>query len=164
MEDKANEFLKESGRLYELNKKKWKQSLANKGLVFNEDIYNDSIIKTYDAILKKEVDDGDYMGYWYSTFLNNTKRDSKYSYHNKDDDTDVFVYLKDVVYEEPKTIDYERIRVILNKVKTNHSVRSYHLFLMYYLTPKMSYDELKSITGISDVKGIIMRVKDDIDV
>lgn len=164
MEKKAKEFLEQAGKVYEVNKKKWKKVLSDKGLSFNEDIFNDSIIKTYEAILKREVDDGDYMGYWYKTFLNNTKRDTKYSYHNKDDSVDVIEYLSKTLYEEPKLIDYEQIKDILYRVKTKNTPRSYYLFLMYCLVPNMTYDELRQITGISDVKGIIMRIKEDLDV
>lgn len=164
MEKAAREFLEQSGKVYEVNKKKWGKIIKDKGMVFNEDIYNDSILKTYEAIVKKEIDDGDYLGYWYKTFINNNKRDTKYSYHNRDDTVDVKEYLSNTLYEEPKSIDYERIKRILLKVKNECSPRTYYLFLMYCLVPDMSYDYLRVITGISDVKGIISRVKDGIDV
>lgn len=160
MQKEADEFMTTAGLLYEGNRKKWRSILKNKGIEFNEDIYNDSILKTYDAILKKEVG-SDYMGYWYKTFLNNSKRNLKYSYHNRDDSVDVIEYLKEFPYEEYKD-KTDTILEVLKMVRDSSTPRGFHLFLMYYMIPEMTYDELKKITGISDVKGIIMRIKDDI--
>lgn len=160
MQKEADEFMTTAGLLYEGNRKKWRSILKNKGIEFNEDIYNDSILKTYDAILKKEVG-SDYMGYWYKTFLNNSQRDLKYSYHNRDDSVDVIEYLKEFPYEEYKD-KTDTILEVLKMVRDSSTPRGFHLFLMYYMIPEMTYDELKKITGISDVKGIIMRIKDDI--
>ena len=160
MQKEADEFMTTAGLLYEGNRKKWRSILKNNGIEFNEDIYNDSILKTYDAILKKEVG-SDYMGYWYKTFLNNSKRDLKYSYHNRDDSVDVIEYLKEFPYEEYKD-KTDTIIEVLKMVRDSSTPRGFHLFLMYYMIPEMTYDELKKITGISDVKGIIMRIKDDI--
>lgn len=160
MRKEADDFMTTAGLLYEGNRKKWRSILKNKGIEFNEDIYNDSILKTYDAILKKEVG-SDYMGYWYKTFLNNSKRDLKYSYHNRDDSVDVIEYLKEFPYEEYKD-KTDTILEVLKMVRDSSTPKGFHLFLMYYMIPEMTYDELKKITGISDVKGIIMRIKDDI--
>lgn len=160
MQKEADDFITTAGLLYEGNRKKWRSILKNKGIEFNEDIYNDSILKTYDAILKKEVG-SDYMGYWYKTFLNNSKRDLKYSCHNRDDSVDVIEYLKEFPYEEYKD-KTDTILEVLKMVRDSSTPRGFHLFLMYYMIPEMTYDELKKITGISDVKGIIMRIKDDI--
>lgn len=158
MERAADDFLQQVGKVYELNRKKWSSVLKKRGLSFSDDIYNDSIVKAYDSILKKEVD-GDYMGYWFRTFLNNSMRDTKYSYHNRDDGVDVIDFLKDRVY-----VEYEdrtdSVLQILDKVKRNFPLRSYHLFLIYHMIPDMTYDELKDLTGISDCKGIIMRIRE----
>lgn len=162
MQREADEFMRMVGLVYEGNKRKWASLLHKQSLQFNEDIYNDSILRTYDAILKKETDK-DYMGYWYRTFLNNSKRDLKYSYHNRDEDVDVIEYLKEFPYEEyqDKT---DTVIEVLKRVRDNSTPRGFHLFLMYYMIPDMTYEELKSITGISDAKGIIMRIKDSINV
>ena len=67
MEQRAREFLDLSATLYEVNKKKWKTMLKSKGLQFDEDIYNDSIIKVYESIMKGEDIEGDLIGYWYKS-------------------------------------------------------------------------------------------------
>jgi hypothetical protein len=107
MKDEANDFLKKSGELYELNKRKWRKILKEKCLEFSEDIYNDSILKTYDAILKKETNITECVGYWFQTFINNTKRDEQYAINKLTDyDVDVFEYLNDKEYEEEKINNY----------------------------------------------------------
>ena len=157
MEKAAKEFLEQSGRLYETNKKKWKTLLKDKGLSFNEDIYNDSIIKTYEAILKKEVD-ADYIGYWYTTFLNNSKRDVKYSYHKRED-VDVFDVLKEKEYEESNVnLYYSAISVILSKVKEQFDRKTFEVYRMYLLC-NMSYEQLNSLTGLHDCKERISKVR-----
>lgn len=158
MEKAAKEFLAEAGRLYEKNKKKWSKVLTDKGLSFNEDIYNDSIIKTYDAIIKKEIDTTDYLGYWYQTFINNTRRDTKYAYHNRVDD-DVNEILKEREYEETQVnLYYSAISSILYKVKQNFDRKTFETFRMYLLC-NMSYEQLDNLTGMNDSKQRISRVK-----
>lgn len=157
MEKAAKEFLEQSGRLYETNKRKWRTHLKDKGLVFSEDIYNDSIIKTYEAILKKEVD-GDYMGYWYQTFLNNTKRDKKYSY-NKKEDVDVTDCLKEKETEETNVnLYYSAISVILSKVRKQFDRKTFEIYRMYLLC-NMSYEQLNNLTGVCDSKQRISKVR-----
>lgn len=158
MEKAAKEFLEQSGRLYETNKKKWKTLLKDKGLSFNEDIYNDSIVKTYEAILKKEVD-ADYMGYWYTTFLNNTKRQTQYSHTKKKEDIDPIDILKEKEYEENQVnLYYSTISTILLKVKDKFDRKSFEIFRMYLLS-NMSYEQLNNLTGLHDSKERITKIK-----
>ena len=158
MEKAAKEFLEQSGRLYETNKKKWKSHLKDKGLVFSEDIYNDSIVKTYEAILKKEVD-ADYIGYWYTTFLNNTKRQTQYSHTKKKEDIDPFEVLKEKEYEESNiNLYYSTISVILSKVKDKFDRKTFEVYRMYLLC-NMSYEQLNSLTGLHDCKERISKVR-----
>lgn len=82
MKKAADNFLKKAGEQYETNKKKWKKIIENKGYVFSEDIYNDSILKVYDAIIKKEVENDDYMSYWLTVFIHATIREHQYKHNN----------------------------------------------------------------------------------
>lgn len=158
MEAAANKFLEETGKLYNTNKKKWGTILKNKGYVFSEDIYNDSIIKTYEAILKKEVDT-DFMGYWYQTFINNTKRQTQYSHTKKKDDIDPIDILKDKGEEENNVnLYYEAISVIFSKVKKQFDRKTFEVYRMYMLCD-MSYEQLNSITGLHDCKERISKVR-----
>lgn len=158
MEQRAREFLDLSATLYEVNKKKWKPMLKSKGLQFDEDIYNDSIIKVYESIMKGEDIEGDLIGYWYKSFVNNIKRNKQYSFNSRKEDIDVIEYLRD----KPDSIStaetyYPNIRDMLEKVKLNFDIKSYHLFKIYYMTD-ITFEQLSEIVGY-DVKTKIMKIK-----
>jgi hypothetical protein len=159
MEKAANEFLTKAGELYENNKRKWSKIIKDKGYDFSEDIYNDSIIKTYDAIIKKEIDTTDYLGYWYKTYINNTKRDEKYARNQIVDDEDVFDILKGKEDEESKINVYiSAISDILLKVRKQFDRKTFETFRMYLLCG-MSYEQLDNLTGMNDSKTRISKVR-----
>lgn len=141
----ANEFLNYSGEHYNELKKKWSARLKKLGLKFSEDIFNDTILKVYDHINKEEYT-GDIEGYFYKSFLTNTKRDMEYSYHKRDDDIDVFDYLKDLPVEDRGIMLCD----IEDKIKTLNDTDK-HIFLIYYLTDT-TYKELEELTGIKDIR------------
>ena len=158
MEKAAQDFLIQSGELYEKNKKKWSKIIKDKGYDFSEDIYNDSIIKTYDAILKKETNMAECVGYWYQTFINNTKRDEKYARNKIVDDEDVFEILKDKEYEEGKINVYiSSISDILLSVRRHFDRKTFETFRMYLLCG-MSYEQLDNLIG-TDSKLKISKVR-----
>lgn len=150
---KADEFLKYSGEHYNENKKKWSARLQKQGLKFSEDIYQDSIIKVYDHINNKEYDGTDIEAYWYQAFLNNTRRDIKYAYHKRDDDVDVFEYLKDVPVEDRGIY----ISDIEDKLKSLNEIDKY-IFLMYYLTD-LTFMELEELTNIKDMRYRLKKIR-----
>jgi DNA-directed RNA polymerase specialized sigma24 family protein len=159
MEKAANEFLKKSGELYEINKRKWKKIIKDIGYSFSEDIYNDSILKTYDAIIKKQIDTTDYLGYWYQTFINNTKRDEKYARNQLIDEVDVYDYLEEKEYEENKvTLYYSTISSILLEIHKHFNRKTFETFRLHLLC-NMSYEEIDKLTGIKDSKQRISKVK-----
>lgn len=159
MEKAANEFLTKAGELYENNKRKWSKIIKDKGYDFSEDIYNDSIIKTYDAIIKKEIDTTDYLGYWYKTFINNTKRDEKYARNQIVDNEDVFDILKGKEDEESKINVYiSAISDILLLVRKQFDRKTFETFRMYLLCG-MSYEQLDNLTGMNDSKTRISKVR-----
>ena len=159
MQKAAQDFLRQSGELYDTNKKKWRKTIKDKGYEFSEDIYNDSIIKTYNAIIKKEIDTTDYLGYWHKTFVNNTMRDEKYARNRMVDDEDVFEILKDKEDEEDKTSLYiSTISHILLMVRKHFDRKTFETFRMYLLCG-MSYEQLDSLTGLKDSKTRISKVR-----
>lgn len=160
MEKAARDFLNKSGELYEINKRKWSKIVKDIGYKFSEDIYNDSILKTYDAIIKREVDTTDYIGYWFKSFLNNTKRNELYAVNQLvDDDIDVYDYLEDKEDEENKvTLYYSTISSILLKIHNHFDRKTSETFRLHLLC-NMSYEELDKLTGMKDSKQRISKVK-----
>lgn len=155
MEKRAKEFLELSGRLYTTNKEKWKKMVDG----FDEDIYNDTILKVYDSILKGADTQGDLNGYWFKSFKNNLNRNKDYSHKKKRDDTDVIELLKDKEYEENNVnLYYSTISDILIKVKHKFDRKTFEVFRMHLLCD-MSYEQLNSITGLCDCKERITKVK-----
>jgi hypothetical protein len=155
MEKRAKEFLELSGRLYTTNKENWKKMVDG----FDEDVYNDTILKVYDSILKGADTQGDLNGYWFKSFKNNLNRNKDYSHKKKRDDTDVIELLKDKEYEENNVnLYYSTISDILLKVKHKFYRKTFEVFRMYLLCD-MSYEQLNSITGLCDCKERISRVK-----
>lgn len=156
MEKKAKDFLNISGELYITNKKKWKQSLKKLDLEFDEDIYNDTIIKVYENILEGEDTEGDVIGYWFQSFINNLRRDKHYSVNSKKEDVDVIDLLENEEYI-PYNDNSSSIKEILHKVKLNNDIQTYHLFKIYYLTD-ITFEDLNKIAGY-DCKSKILKIK-----
>ena len=157
MQKAAEEFLNRAGMLYEENRVKWRSMLKKKGLKFSDDIYGDSIIKTYDAIMKREVDGTDYMGYWYRTFLNNSKRDLDYSYHKRDEDVDVFELLKDKEY-----VEYKDNSLIIRDLVCTLSDKDTILLRMHYEL-EIPYEVIEGMTGVKDVRRYIKRLLEKVN-
>lgn len=152
MEKRANEFLKLSGEQYELNKKKWKKILGT----FNDDVYNQTILNVYDAILKGKDDcDGDMVAYWFKSFKNNLKRNKEYI-KNKDKE-DLAKADKLVTEEDEINLYYSKIRDIFYKVSKHFDKKTFEIFRMYMLC-NMSYEELDRLTGL-DSKERITKVR-----
>lgn len=154
MEKRAREFLELSGRLYEANKNKWKKMVDG----FDEDVYNDTILKVYDSILKGEDIEGDLVGYWYKSFKTNIKRYKDYSYEKNKDTKDVLEYLKGKEDEENRVnVYYSEISDILLKVKQKFDRKTFEIFRMYLLC-NVSYERLDELTGL-DSKERISKVR-----
>ena len=147
MEKRAKEFLELTGRLYEENKRKWK--------VEDEDIYQDTIIKVYDAILKGEDTDGDIVGYWYRSYKNNLKREK--SYQKNKDKEDISVAYNKESEEEEINLYYSNLESILLEIRKKFDRKTFEVFRMYLLC-NISYDNLDKVTGV-DSKERIMRVR-----
>ena len=147
MEKRAKEFLELTSRLYEENKRKWK--------VVDEDIYQDTIIKVYDAILKGEDTDGDIVGYWYRSYKNNLKREK--SYQKNKDKEDISVAYNKESEEEEINLYYSNLESILLQIRKIFDRRTFEVFRMYLLC-NVSYDNLDKITGV-DSKERIMKIR-----
>lgn len=150
MEKRAREFLNLTSKYYEQNRVKWEHLLKSIGLSFDEDVYNDTIIKVYDKLMNEEdieTTEDEVIAYWYQSFVNNIKRDKKYSCNSKREDADVIDLLKDKEYTiDASHLYYPTIRMLLEKIQSEFSDSDFHLFKMYYLSD-CTFDELNEIVG-----------------
>ena len=143
-----NDFLQYVAKEYENTKRKWKTRLNKLCLTFNDDDYQNTILNVYDYLNKhidNKLDELSIEGFWYKSFLTNTKRDTKYSYHKRDDDIDVLEYLDNFPTDDKPILleDIEGLKT-LTEVERN-------LLLIYYLTD-ITYKELEELTEIKDMK------------
>ena len=150
MEKRAREFLNLTSKYYEQNRAKWEHLLKSIGLSFDEDVYNDTIIKVYDKLMNEEdieTTEDEVIAYWYQSFVNNIKRDKKYACNSKREDADVIDLLKDKEYTIGAShLYYPTIRMLLEKIKSKFSDSDFHLFKMYYLSD-CTFEELNDIVG-----------------
>lgn len=144
------DFLDYAAREYESNKRKWSTRLKKEGLTFSEDDYQNTILNVYDYLNKhidNKLDEMSIEGFFYKSFLINTKREKDYAYNSKrDDDLDVLKYLDDFPVEDRGLLlsDIEDKLKALTPIELN-------LFLIYYLTD-ITYTELEELTSIKDVR------------
>lgn len=154
---KAKAFLEYSGKHYEENKKKWAARLKKQGLKFDEDIYQDTIIKVYSHINDDKEYNGNMDAYWYQAFINNIRRDSKYSYHKKDDSIDVLEYLDEFPVEDRP--------ILLSDIEDNFNILTpieKHIILLHYVS-NLTYSEIEELTDVKDVRykirGILKKIR-----
>lgn len=150
MQKRAKEFLDLTAKYYEQYKEKWEHLLKSIGLKFDEDVYNDTIIKVYDKLNNEEdldKSEDEVIAYWYQSFVNNIRRSKKYAFNSKTEDIEPIEILKHKAYIVDAThLYYPTIRMLLEKIKGEFGEESFHLFKMYYLT-EYTYDEVNDIVG-----------------
>lgn len=147
------DFLNYSGKKYEEIKIKWSARLKKQGLRFSEDTFQDTIIKVYDVLQKHEIADNEIEGFWYKSFLTNTKRELEYSYNSKrDSDIDPIEYLKDLPVEDRGIM----LSDIEDKIKSLDTIEL-HIFLVYFLTD-FTFSQLEDLTGIKDIRYKINKI------
>lgn len=147
MEKRANEFLRLAGELYEEKKSKWR------GLVvgFDEDVFNDTIIKVYESILRGADTQGDLKGYWFKSFKNNLRK-----HHIKMKLSDTIIKEKEC-NEDDVNLLFSTISIILYNVYKRFDRRTFEVFRMYLLC-NMSYEQIDDVANV-DSKEKISRVR-----
>lgn len=148
----AEDYLQYSGKVYKTNIKKWGARLKKEGLTFSEDIYNSTIIKVFEYLSTHEIEDDKIEGFWYKAFLQNTKRDTKYSYHKKDDSIDVLKYLDEFPADD-KPILLEDIKEGLKGI----TEIDFHILLMHYIL-HMTYTEIEELTNLKDIRYRVQKI------
>lgn len=152
MIERANKFLDIAGELYEENKKKWKKLVNG----FDEDVYNDTILKVYEQILQGDSTEGDVVAYWFKSFKNNLKRYKGYSGNKEKGEINETVKEKECV-ERETPLYYSNVKEMLLSVHRNFDRKTFEVFRVYLLC-NMSYEELDNLTGV-DSKERIMKVR-----
>lgn len=161
MEKRAREFLDISAKYYNEFKGKWTSLLHHIGLSFDDDIYNDTIIRVYDKLMNEEDLDkteDEVIAYWCKAFINNVKRDKKYSRNRKVEDVDVIELLKTKECEvEGYHLYHITIKYLLEVIKREFADDYFQLFKFYYLT-NFTIEDISEVVDYN-VKQRIMKMK-----
>lgn len=170
----ADDFLKYIGTIYE-------EYFSNfvKILGWDEDLVQESILRTYQAILWNGCDKPIYItedtpenirhdAYRYKWFIacksNNTVGKPKYDINNSDtfddevtklsnspSDTSQKKVMKDI-YNDYRTM------YLLDLVCSNYDIQTCYCFRLYYCVPGMTYKKLTALTKMKDAKTRVVAV------
>lgn len=167
----AKKFLNVINSQYHILYKKWRQYCNQIDIMFDEDIYNETILKCYDYIISNNINDSTEKGmvdYFFKAFINNIKRDKQYARNqNRDEVTDIMAFLDsqiddndELFYKKKKEYFNSFMKqYILNYAGNNFDMVSFYCFRLYYLIPKMNYQKLKELTKIMDCKKRVVAIK-----
>ena len=154
-----------------------KQELANYcdsvSKTFDEDIFQDTILKCYLLIEKQgEMKDPSYQGiknYLFMSFKINMNREKQYARNQKRDDN--ISDLNDVYekYSSQKLTEQEKLKsdlykdfatlYLFHKVEQNFDGEHFYLFRLKTFDKNMTYKKLAEKTGIKSVRQKVVDVK-----
>ena len=169
-EEKAKDFLNYVAK----NEKELKYILA-KNVTYDKDIFddvfNDTIIKVYNSIMKNGTEVKDYKNYFYMAlkwqYVLQHNRHTKYknsSVRDYFDNNDIIVEEEETDEEERFDKIVETIEVIRNEIKDKYGEWYTTVFFEYYTcksTEGCSYNKLAAKLGISakQIQMIIREIK-----
>ena len=171
-EIQGRKFLNWINNNYEDQKRKLIAFCNDKKYDWDNDIFQDCIIKIYNRILKKKlVDDSDkgFEGYFFITFKINTMRNKQYAAVAKRDHNIVNLsgayelYLNSKLTQEEKLIsdlkkDYFTL-YLMNVVERKFDSEHYYLFRLKTFDKSMTYSKLAEYTGMKGVRQKVVTVK-----
>lgn len=171
MESQARRFLEFASKHYSEFSNRWRKYLTDKDMEFDEDVFSETIIKVYDNIKSKGIKDDSDTGlanYWFKSFQMNTRRERVYSRNSKRDlnvdaSEELDTYdngdeeLNQKIMKELFN-DYS-IVYMLSLIEQNFDSLTFYCFRLYFILPKMTYDKLKTITNVKDVKKRVVSCK-----
>lgn len=169
----SERFLSFVSRNYDRLKTKMVKYCVSKGVVFDEDVYSDTILKIHDKIEKEGMTDeteNGYENYIFMSFRTNILRERQYSrnkssddnidqesigelydrYYNGVNDSSVVKLAKDL------RTDYRTLQVLL-LVEKNFTPEQYYLFKLKFLE-QLTYKELAERTGVKDARNKVLAV------
>ena len=169
-EEIANKFLLLVNNNYDEYRKKWRTHNVQRGQVFDDDVFSQTILSIYDKIIKSGVSDSSDKGlenYFFKSVIINNKREVLYPYiSRRDNNVEPFDILKDALddsnIEEMKKNEARKQYLqyhILKAAQDNFDIESFRVFRLFYLYPKMTYARLQRITNVKNVKKKILTVR-----
>lgn len=161
---------------YDCLKAKMKAYCANQKKTFDEDIFQDTIVKIYDKIEKHGIKDSTeqgFLNYFFLSFKNNTLRESQYSRNQKKSYVEdisqkydeyfneTFVSSSIKVEKDLKT-DFAAIYLAVRAEEwaiENNKLLNFQLWKIKNFVNKMTYKKLAEMTGIKSARTLCLEVK-----
>lgn len=171
--DDAQLFLQHIGKYYEQLKKKYKTFAQLNDYKWDEDVFQDTIVKCHDTIQKqgylKDSTPKGIEGYFFLSLRNNLKREGQYSRNKKrvdKEDDDIMRDLEDYLTGESSVQDkikndfYKDFTVLylMQKADENFDTEHFHAFSTKMLCG-LTYSQLKEQTHIKGVRTKVLEVK-----
>ncbi len=160
---------------YDLLKNRYKKFCSEKQYTFDEDVYQSTIIKCYDAIEKKgSLDDKTPYGiesYFFRSFKQNLQREKQYARNEKRDcnftSDEVESLYEDYVNQTEKSsnqklkndlyVDFATL-YLMSKVEDNFDQEHFYLFRIKTLG-NLTYKQLQQKTNIKGARQKVIDVK-----
>ena len=169
-EIQAKKFLQWINDNYDAQKRKLQAFCHDKHYDWNEDIFQDCIIKIYNKILKsKLVDETDkgFEGYMFISFKINTLREAQYSRNSRRDANVTNITSRYEAFLNKKLTTEEKLEhdlkqdfsmlYILNSVEKQFDGESYYLFRLKIFN-KYTYKDIAQKTGIKNARQKVIDV------
>lgn len=171
MED-AIKFINTVNDNYETIKKELQSYCDSVGEKFDEDIFQDTIIKCYTLIDKNgEMKDSSYQGcknFMFQAFKRNLKREQQYARNQKRDANVTNLSKHNEVYLNSKLTHEEKLKsdlykdfatlYLMRKVEEHFDGEHFYLFRLKTFT-NMTYAQLSEKTGIKGCRQKVVDVK-----
>ncbi len=171
MED-ATKFINTINDHYETVKKELQSYCDSVGERFDEDIFQDTIIKCYTLISKNgEMKDSSYQGcknFMFQAFKRNLKREQQYARNQKRDANVTNLSKHNEVYLNSKLTHEEKLKsdlykdfatlYLMRKVEEHFDGEHFYLFRLKTFT-NMTYAQLSEKTGIKGCRQKVVDVK-----
>lgn len=171
MED-ATKFINTINDHYETVKKELQSYCDSVGERFDEDIFQDTIIKCYTLIDKNgEMKDSSYQGcknFMFQAFKRNLKREQQYARNQKRDANVTNLSKHNEVYLNSKLTQEEKLKsdlykdfatlYLMKRVEEEFDTEHFYLFRLKTFT-NMTYAQLSEKTGIKGCRQKVVDVK-----
>lgn len=171
MED-AIKFINTINDHYETVKKELQSYCDSVGEAFDEDIFQDTILKCYLLVEKNgEMKDSSYQGcknFMFQAFKRNLKREQQYARNQKRDGNVTNLSKHNEVYLNSKLTSEEKLKsdlykdfatlYIMKRVEREFDTEHFYLFRLKTFT-NMTYAQLSEKTGIKGCRQKVVDVK-----
>lgn len=134
-------------------KQQFRKQTLRKGLIFDEDIFSDTLAKCNKVFRERKMDRKTGMSYFWSAFKTNTLRERNYSRNKYRVDSSMLDYL-DVLPESNEDV-FDAVKDIIVK---KFGEDAFNLFLAHACGA--TYDELEDENKRNDLRYLFRKIRD----